>query len=455
MRPVVTAEEFRRVDLAYEGDLDTAMDRAGHAVALAAVRAGSGYGRRVVVLAGTGNNGGDGYVAARYLRSRGAYVEVHALGPPKSDLARTARRRAETSGVAVRSLGQVVIADVVVDALFGGGARDGLPSMVAAWVDTAAPVVAIDFPTGLDPDTGAVTNSAFRAVETVTFGSLKTGHVLGRGPDHCGVVTVADIGITGGRPSLFLAEESDALRPLRERRAHKWSAGSVLVVGGSLGFVGASALAGRAALSFGAGSVVVASPRPDLIQTVAPQLPAYTLQRALDELERFDVVVVGPGLDPADLPPALPLLTKARRVVLDAGGLTTEGVQAARDGHATVIVTPHDGEFRRIAGVGAGTFAIRQYARRTGIVVLRKGNPTMISDGGAPVLVTTGGPELASMGTGDVLAGMIAALWARGLSAAEAAMSGAYWHGRGGSDVAATGSLTAEALLSTVARYAG
>ena len=144
MRPVVTAEEFRRVDLAYEGDLDTAMDRAGHAVALAAVRAGSGYGRRVVVLAGTGNNGGDGYVAARYLRSRGAYVEVHALGPPKSDLARTARRRAETSGVAVRSLGQVVIADVVVDALFGGGARDGLPSMVAAWVDTAAPVVAID-----------------------------------------------------------------------------------------------------------------------------------------------------------------------------------------------------------------------------------------------------------------------------------------------------------------------
>jgi ADP-dependent NAD(P)H-hydrate dehydratase / NAD(P)H-hydrate epimerase len=454
MRPVVTADEYRRVDSEYQGDMALAMDRAGHAVALAAVRAGAGYGTRVVVLAGPGNNGGDGYVSARLLRSRGAYVEVHALESPRSDLAESARDKAEKAGVVVRSLDEVVSADLVVDALFGGASRPGLPDQVLAWMDTNAPVVAVDFPTGLDPDTGAVAQRSFVAVETVTFGCLKTGHVRDQGPDHCGVVTVADIGISGGRPSMYIAEEDDAPRPARQRRAHKWSAGSVLVLGGSSGLVGAAILAGRSALAFGAGSVYVASPRPELMQVTAPELPALSIDNAAEQLDRFDVVVAGPGLSPGDVSMTTALLAKADRVVLDAGGLTAEALSAAREGGAAVIITPHDAEFARIAGVGAGTFSVRSFAGRRGIVVLRKGNPTMISDGGVPVLVVTGGPELASIGTGDVLAGMVGALWARGLSPMEAATSGAYWHGVAGADLSADRSVTADVLVDRIGVHA-
>lgn len=454
MKPIVTADEFRRVDSSYTGDLTLAMNRAGHAVALAAVRTGAGYGRRVAVLAGTGNNGGDGYVAARYLRSRGVAVEVHALGPPKTDLARAARKEAEESGVATRALGGVVVADLVIDALFGGGARSGLPAEVLAWMSTSSPVVAVDFPTGLDPDTGLVPEEAFTAVETVTFGGLKTGHVRGDGPEKCGLVTVADIGISGGEPSMFIAEEEDALRASRRRTAHKWSAGSVLIVGGSSGIVGASILAGRAALEFGAGSVYVASPRPDLVQVTAPELPAFGFDRATAELGRFDVVVAGPGLASSDLAAVRPILTEASRVVLDAGGLTPETLAAARAGGAEVVVTPHDAEFARVAGVDAGTYSVRSFASRAGIVVLRKGNPTMISDGGLPVLVTTGGPELASIGTGDVLAGMIGALWSRGLTPMESAVSGAYWHGVAGADLVIDGTVTASRLAQRIGKFA-
>lgn len=454
MRPVLTAEEYRRVDKAYRGDLALAMDKAGHAVALAAARAGAGYGTRVVVLAGPGNNGGDGYVAARYLRRRGAHVEVHALVPPVTEVAADAAERARRVGVPVVSLGAPVAADVVVDALFGGGGRRGLSEEVLAWMQTPDPVVAVDYPTGLDPDTGEVAERAFQAVETVTFGTLKTGHLRGRGPDHCGVVTVTDIGIEGGQPSMFLAEEADALRPGRPRTAHKWSAGAVLVVGGSSGMVGAAVLAGRAALNFGAGSVYVASPRPDLVTEIAPELPALSLDQAGEQLHRFDVVVAGPGLADVDMETARPVIAKAGKVVLDAGGLTPSGLQAAKEGGAEVVVTPHDAEFARLAGVGAGDYSCRAFAAREGVVVLRKGNPTMVTDGGLPVLVSTGGPELASIGTGDVLAGMIAALAGRGLTLTEAAVSAAYWHGVAGAELRKERTVTAVALLDRIASLA-
>jgi ADP-dependent NAD(P)H-hydrate dehydratase / NAD(P)H-hydrate epimerase len=454
MQPVLTAEEYRRVDKAYRGDLIQAMDKAGHAVALAATRAGATYGTRVAVLAGPGNNGGDGYVAARYLKERGVSVAVHALADPKTREAIDAAHKSAVAGVPSRELGGVVHADVVIDALFGGGARSGLPEQVLDWMATTAPVVAVDYPTGLDPDTGEVEDRAFRAVETVTFSTRKTGHVLGSGPDHCGTVTVADIGIHGGEPCLFIAEEADAPRPARERKTHKWSAGAVLILGGSTGLIGASVLAGRAALNFGAGTVYVASPRVDLVQQIAPELPSLSLEDVPDRLERFDVVVAGPGLDEADVTPIRVLLEQAKRIVLDAGGLTPATLQAAQLGDANVVVTPHDGEFIRLAGVGAGTFAIRSFATREGITVLRKGNPTMVTDGDVPVLVTTGGPELASIGTGDVLAGMIAALWARGLEPTKAAVSAAFWHGRAGADLAEDTTVTADVLADFVSNYA-
>ena len=454
MRPVLTAEEYRRVDKAYHGDVIHAMDSAGYAVHLAAHRAGAHYGKKVVVLAGPGNNGGDGYVAARYLKNRGAFVEVHAYAPPATPEARDAHAKATATEVKVVELADVVECDVVVDALFGGGVRHGMAESIIAWMAVDAPVVAVDYPTGLDPDTGKVAESAFHAVETVTFGTTKTGHVLGVGPDHCGVVTVADIGIAGGEPSMFIAEESDAPRPARARTSHKWSAGSVLVVGGSTGIVGASIFAGRSALTFGAGTVVVASPRVDLVQQIAPELPSFTIEQAMDRLDRFDVVVAGPGLAEDDAETVRPLLRKATRVVLDAGGLTPATLEAARAGNTEVVVTPHDGEFTRIAGVSAGAFAIRSFAMRQGVVVLRKGNPTMVSDGGLPVLIDSGGPELASIGTGDVLAGMIGALWARGLGPTQAAISAAFWHGRAAAELAEHETVTADVLADYVSTYA-
>lgn len=454
MKPVLTAAEYRRVDEAYPGDMGVAMDRAGHAVSLAAARHGAGYGKRVIVLAGPGNNGGDGYVAARYLKGRGACVEVHALAPPATDLAKTAATAARDSGVVLRELGDPVVADLVIDAVFGGGGRPGTPPGLLAWMGTPAPVIAVDYPTGLDPDTGGVEEKAFRAIETVTFGTHKTGHVRGKGPDHCGVVTVADIGISGGAPSMFIAEESDALRPSRQRTAHKWSSGAVLVVGGSAGLVGAAILAGRSALGFGAGTVYLAATEVYRVQGIAPDLPAYELERALDQIDRFDVVVAGPGLAPDDAEAVLPLLVEARRVVLDAGGLTPQLLEASKDGGGEVVLTPHDGEFAGIAGTGPGVYSIRSFATREGVVVLRKGNPTMISDGGLPILVTTGGPELASIGTGDVLAGMIGALWARGLDPVQSALSGAYWHGVAAADLARSGTVTAPLLAGHVGRFA-
>ncbi|HEY7468998.1 MAG TPA: NAD(P)H-hydrate dehydratase [Acidimicrobiia bacterium] len=454
MKPVLTVEEYQRVDRSYQGDLYQAMERAGLAVALAAVRHGAGYGSRVVVLCGPGNNGGDGYVAARHLHRRGAHVQIQALGVPRTAEASRGAESAVAQGIRIAGLAPPESHDLVIDALFGGGARGGLPASVVAWMDAGLPVVAVDFPTGLDPSTGEVEDRAFVALETVTFQTLKTGHVLGVGPDRCGKVTVADIGMEGGEPAMGVAEEADAIRPARARNAHKWNAGAVLVVGGSTGMVGASVMAGRSALRFGAGAVVVASPRSDLVTAAAPELLARPIDGIESDLDRFDVVIAGPGLAEPDREAALPILRKATRVVLDAGALDGASIEAARDGGGDVVATPHAGEFQRLAGVAAGVESARSFAAETGSTVLLKGSPTVVTDGAMPILVRTGGPELASIGTGDVLAGMIGALWARGSTAQQAAVSAAYWHGVAGADLAVSSTVTADALAMHVARFA-
>ncbi|MDX1449227.1 MAG: NAD(P)H-hydrate dehydratase, partial [Acidimicrobiia bacterium] len=251
-----------------------------------------------------------------------------------------------------------------------------------------------------------------------------------------------------------VAEEADAARPGRDRSAHKWSAGAVLVAGGSTGIVGASVFAGRSALNFGAGSVVVASPNAEVVHQIAPQLPTFAFDEAAKRLERFDVVIAGPGLAESDAPSVIPILEQADKVVLDAGGLTEGLLSAAKKDGGEVIITPHAGEYQRLTGRGGGSYSIRAFALEKDITVLLKGNPTQISDGGIPVLVTSGGPELASIGTGDVLAGMIGALWARGLEPMAAAVSGAYWHGRAGSDLRRNGTVTADRLAEHIASFA-
>ncbi len=441
MKPVITPAESGRLDAL--GDVDALMERAGWAIYRAATEMGAGYGTRVVVLAGPGNNGGDGLVAARHLRHRGVAVSVQLLAEPRTGPAARALLRARAAGVPVSPVTAPSRADLVIDALFGGGFRGELPAEIQAWADSPSRVLAVDVPSGLDPLTGSASEVCFRAERTVTFHALRTGHVLGAGPDRCGVVVVADIGQAGEQPMFLLAEDSDAPRPGRNRSAHKWSAGSVLVVGGGPGMVGAAILAGRSALTFGAGAVGVATPDPAIVQTAAPELLAYGLDSPPG---RYRVLVVGPGLGAhaAEVVPSL--LEDPRAMVFDADalGVLTPELLSVRGGPS--VVTPHDDEFRRLTREDPSPHAAGALARTTGGVVLLKGNPTIVTDGGASWLVRSGGPELATIGTGDVLAGMIAALIARGLPALDAALSAAYWHGVAAADLRRSGTVTAEML---------
>ena len=428
------------------------MDRAGRAVAGTAAAMGATYGSRVSVLVGPGNNGGDGLVAARYLRRRGIGVRVHSLTDPKTQPAKDAYRRAQVEGVRFDPLTATGAADLIIDALFGGGFREGLPPEVKPWLEHPAPVLAVDVPSGLDPATGEVGDECFTARRTLTFHALKTGHLLGQGPDRCGRVDVVDIGLLGGSPSFFVVEAADAPLPQRPRTAHKWSTGSVLVVGGTPGMLGAAILAGRAALNFGAGAVGLAVPAESSVAAAAaaPELLQYPITSLP---ERFQVLLIGPGLGEAHGDLVRRLLAEWRGpVVVDADALAAiDPSKPARSG--PLVATPHHGEFRRMAGQEPTPEAAAEVAASTGFVMLLKGNPTWVTDGSTPWAVRSGGPELATIGTGDVLAGMVASLLAAGLPSLFAARSAAYWHGVAGAELARSETVTADLLSRFVGRY--
>jgi hydroxyethylthiazole kinase-like uncharacterized protein yjeF len=462
MRPVLTAAQSAAQDAAATVPPEVLIDRAGLAVALAAVREGAGYGARVAVLVGPGNNGGDGYVAARYLRARGAAVTVHPLAEPKTDLARHTRRLAELAGVSIGEWHERQPADLVIDALFGGGFRGELPDL-APWKDFDVPVVAVDVPSGLSATTGEVHGRVLSpAVRTVTFHGPKVGHLCGEGPDLVGALDVVDIGLPGVEPAFWECEESDAPLPVRARTAHKWSSGSVLVVGGSGGLDGAATLAAQAALHAGAGAVMIASPpsvedrvRAPEIMTRAIGAGSHFTPADVDEVlatsAKFDALIVGPGLglETGTFVPDL-LARYGGRVVLDADGLNAlEGTNALTARTGPTVITPHAGEFQRLTGEAAGYSAAAELADAAGIVVLLKGAPTFVMSS-TRWAVTSGGRELATIGTGDVLAGMIAALWSAGFDAETAARSAAYWHGVAGGELALRRVVTAERLVEQV-----
>jgi NAD(P)H-hydrate epimerase len=470
VKPVITPEESARLDAAATDAVGVLMERAGLGVALAAARLGARYGTRVIALAGPGNNGGDAYVAARLLRRRGVAVEVRALGFPKGEdsPARKAATAAVAAGVPVRPLGDPEPCDLLIDGLFGAGFRGELRGPAAAWTTHPAPVLSIDLPSGLDGADGSVAGPAFRARRTITFHALKVGHLFGEGPDRCGEIEVVDIGLFGGDPELRLCEEADAPAPERPRTAHKWSAGAVLVVGGSPGIAGAAALAGRAAVHFGAGYVRVACPgalQPALaaadptLTTVAigsgQRFGTASAPAVLAAGERFDVMALGPGLGTGREGFVRALLEQwDRPIVLDADAIAAAGVEGLMARHHPTVITPHAGEFGRLTGEAAGYERAAALAARSGVVVLLKGNPTVVC-GKERWVVASGGPELATLGSGDVLTGMIAALVARGLDAETAARSAAYRHGRAAAGLAATETVTAGALARHVGRFAG
>jgi NAD(P)H-hydrate epimerase len=424
----------------------TLVDRAGGAVARGARRLlGGAYGRRVVVVCGKGNNGADGRVAGQRLADWGARVDRFDL------TAMIERPRFD------RALGR---ADLAVDAMFGTGFRGPLEgdAAFAAEALSAAPcaVLAVDIPSGVDGLTGAVRGPAVEAEATVCLAALKPGLVFFPGAALAGGVEIADIGIDPGSPppSLGVTEQADvaAWFPRRGSESHKWSVGGVFVVGGSQGMTGAVMLAGRAALRAGAGIVVAGLPGDaariasgsevitrSLPATAAGALDEDAAKEVLDGLDRFRALVVGPGLGQAP-----PTVAAVRRLVaeapvplvLDADGLNAlDGdldLLASRP--AATVVTPHAGEYARLAGEPVGedrVAAARRLAERSGAIVLLKGSRTVVADPtGRAAVNLTGGPWLATAGTGDVLSGVIGALAALGLPAFRAASAGAWVHGR-------------------------
>ena len=479
MKPVLSPAEASALDRDSQARGITAgslMENAGREVARAAAAVAGGlYGRRALVVCGKGNNGGDGLVAARYLARWGVRVTALMLGSG-ADLREPAAgnfRRLSETDVRVRPFSpaaierELVRADVAIDAIFGTGFRgtpeDQFGVAIAALNDGGTPIVAVDIPSGVDGETGAVQGDAVWADVTVTFGAAKTGVVLMPGAENAGLVEVADIGFPPDlvKSELWLIGEEDvvSLLPIRETDTHKRAAGVVFVVGGSRLMTGAVCLAAEAAYRAGAGLVTVAVPKgvlpvvqSRLLETTFLALPETddgtaamgSLEVLADRLHEADAVAIGPGMttqaETAETIRAL-VRTSPAPVVLDADGLNAYSGRSGElaDRRSDAVLTPHAGEFARIARVTAAEVGAdrvghaRRLAAEANATVLLKGSRTVIAcPEGRAWINPTGGPFLATGGTGDVLSGMIAGFIARGMSPAHAAAVGAYLHGRAG-----------------------
>jgi len=465
VKPVVSVEEMRRVDATMTADLDEVMKAAGNGVALSAVKMGVRYGDRVHVIAGKGNNGGDGYVAARYLDKRGAAVTVHQVGvPDEGTAAHRALQSLSGSRVVVQPISAPESVGLVIDAFVGTGFRGELPQEVGEWTESGNPVLSVDVPSGIDGDTGMAAGPVFTATRTATFHMYKPAHFVGDGPQLCGDVDLYDIGLTGGDPEMLLFEDSDVVVPSRAQKTHKWSAGSVATIGGVPGLTGAALFAARAAIAAGAGASVLlttaatadtyAAVAPDIPQMLASESEAWKggASEVLALLDRFDVLIMGPGLEPvaSDFVERI-LAGFDGAVILDAGGLNAlTGIDVLSQRSAPTILTPHGGEFKRLTGYDPGHDAARWLAEDSGTIVLLKGNPTFVVSE-QTVIVNSGGPELATIGTGDVLAGIIAAFISGGVDPATAAASAAHLHGIAGANVSMNTMVTSERLIESVA----
>ena len=491
---LVTADEMRELDRAtIEGGHAAGaelMERAGAAVVRIMERHyGALLGLRVLVLCGPGNNGGDGFVAARHLEARGAEVQVGVMTDPKriKGDARTHLEALEAVGVPIipaadeEVLRRLVDSrdrwDFGLDALLGTGARGVPEGPVAAAVqvlreldEAGTQVVAVDVPTGVNADTGEIARRAVRADLTVTFGAPKRGHYLYPGRAFVGTLEVADIGLVMPEPGsprhrveLATPEMMAALVPRRDPRAHKGSAGRVLVVGGSPGLTGAVTLAAHAATRSGAGYVQAAIPASlnDVLEVKlteemtlpSPETGQRTLSSAalallLASAAKVHVVALGSGMsrdpDAAELARRLTAEVTCP-LVIDADGLNAfEGkTDELVRGAAPRVLTPHLGEMARLSGRPAAELesrridAAREWAQTWNSVLLLKGAPTVTAapDGRATVN-PNGNPGMATAGMGDVLTGTIAALIAQGLDPYDAARLGAFVHGLAG-DLAA------------------
>lgn len=460
---LITPAEMTAIDRAAAAsgiDSFRLMTSAGHAVAASALRHFPGT-RRFAILCGPGNNGGDGYVAARVLQESGAAVSVYTSAPGRELKGDAATARAQYKGdVSPLADFEPDDGDLVIDALFGAGLSRGLPQSVTdavGRVKTAGlPVLAVDLPSGLDGLSGTVTGSTFHAVRTVTFMCLKPGHVLMPGRALCGTVEVASIGIPprivrqfAGPLRLNSPELWHALLAGPGPDAHKFKRGHLAVLSGGAGRTGAARLSAMAGLRAGAGLVTLASP-PDAMNENAAHLTEIMLHEIVDassfrtwiEDRRLSAFVLGPAFGIGEKAREFALLLKARAAVLDADGLSSfrdePGLlfDALSGEPVRWILTPHEGEFARlfpdIAAVSnlSKTGKALAASRLANAVVIYKGADTVIAGPDGRAAVNTNAPPwLATAGSGDVLAGIAGGLLARGVPAFEAAAAAVWIHG--------------------------
>ncbi|HTX57965.1 MAG TPA: NAD(P)H-hydrate dehydratase [Candidatus Acidoferrales bacterium] len=444
MIEVLTPQEMREADaqaVAVSG-VEALMRNAGAAIA-AYVRAHAPSGSRIVAFAGPGNNGGDARVACAQLPEYDCAVYGPSEMPRDDD---GARRCLEDAAIAI-------------DGLFGTGARLPLPQPYAAAIRALDArrrhVLAVDIPSGVDALSGAVPGDAVRATATMTLAAMKPGLLFEPARGHCGELWLADIGIAAAtlhaHAASFAALDDDAflaLVPRRARDADKRSAGAPLILAGSAQFPGAAVLCARGAARAGAGYVTVATATDaatvlrahlteQVVVTVDSGAAELAAQDLLDVAKRNTAVGIGPGLsldertgvlvrtfiEGCDLP-----------MVIDASALFHLGKHLDILRGKRCVLTPHEGEFARLSGLGTvapGTRVarLREFTQRTGVTTLLKGPATLVDDGTRTHINATGTSVLATAGTGDVLTGIIATLLSQGLEPLDAACAGAYWHG--------------------------
>jgi NAD(P)H-hydrate epimerase len=493
MQRVVSAEEMRWCD-------ETTVNTYGVPGMLLMENAGRGVvevikdqyptlqSKKILVVCGKGNNGGDGFVIARLLSNSCAMINVLLMassselkGDAKKNFvilqkfAKKSSRQIKLYRYSKKLLMSLSKPDIIVDAMFGTGFAGSVRKPFADVIDwmnnQGSQIVAVDIPSGVNGTTGVVENYGVRAKITETFGSIKSGLLCNQGRELVGSVYCIDIGIPYSitedkRMRTFLVEQVDVRRiiPKRSMHAHKYSVGKVLVLAGSKGLTGAAALCSTSAMRAGAGAVVLGIPEPvypilarKLTEVMTFPLPATgdgtlsldALNGIRAKLSWADVLMLGPGLsqnlETQQL--ILKLLLEYRgKVLVDADGLNAiaaHGISKLRSTRAQFILTPHVGEFSRLTGLPSVEVehhrieAARVLAKQIGATVVLKGVPTVTaSKEGNCYLNSTGNPGMATAGSGDVLSGIIAGLWAQGMSDVEAAYAGVYLHGLSG-DLAA------------------
>lgn len=475
LTPLLRSAALRRIEADHSGR--ALMEKAGNAAAETVLRLQRELAGPPLILAGPGNNGGDAFVLARVLREKGlAPVVVSRFDPDRAPAdARHAWQAWRQEGGEIHGEVPTAKFGLLVDGLFGIGLSRPLDGIYADWVEAAnayaGPVLALDVPSGLDADSGIARGPTVRADHTLTFIAAKPGLYTQDGPDHCGHVGVADLGlaqaVAAAAPGRLLdPENGHAIFPQvlfpRRRNSHKGSYGSIGIIGGAPGMAGAVLLAGRAALRFGAGKVHVGMLQPLPLDPLQPEL---MLRPASQVLGLATVLAVGPGL--GDSGEAVDLLRRAvaedKPLVLDADGLNLLAVHPVLGQHlsrrsAPVLLTPHPLEAARLLGSDVDAVqrdriaAAQALARRYQAGVVLKGDGSILAEpDGAWAVNATGNPGLATAGSGDVLTGFVAALLAQKVPPFQALAAAVHLHGLAAERCALLGDgpkgLTASELL--------